>query len=325
MHALQFEQTGDPRFVLKYRELPDPIPASDEVLVEVDTAGINPSDIKNVQGNFAKTRLPRIQGRDFAGIVRQGPANTIGKEVWGTGGDVGITRDGSHAQFIVIPLAAVSSKPENITLTDAATVGVSYITAWQALISSGQLQKGESVIIIGANGSVGRAAIQIAHWKGARVIGTVRDAKYKQDVINAGADICINTGDENAQEALLTATNGHGANLVFDTVGGRMFEFGLRVLAEKGRQLVIASTEARRVTFDLIDFYHHEARLIGIDSMKLNITDASSLLEQMRPGFESGDFKSLPIAQHYPLEKGVEAYIASMNDNRSGKTMLCMK
>ena len=105
MRTIIVRQFGDPK-LLKVEEVPTPQPGDGEALVEVKAAGINPSDVKNIQGVMHGTTLPRIPGRDFAGVVVRGPAETIGREVWGTGGDIGFTRDGSHAQYILLPLAA---------------------------------------------------------------------------------------------------------------------------------------------------------------------------------------------------------------------------
>ena len=117
MKALRFYEFGD--FTnLKCEELPEATLAPDEVRVRVVAASINPSDANNIQGKMEGTTLPRIPGRDFAGIVVDGPAGLRGVQVWGTGGDIGFTRDGSHAEFIVIPAEAVVSKPANLTFEE---------------------------------------------------------------------------------------------------------------------------------------------------------------------------------------------------------------
>ncbi len=104
MRIVQFSEFGDPE-VLQIHEVPKPTIQAGEVLVEVYAASINPSDVKNVQGAMHQTTLPRVPGRDFAGIVVEGPEELLGKEVWGTGGDIGFVRDGSHTQYLVIPHA----------------------------------------------------------------------------------------------------------------------------------------------------------------------------------------------------------------------------
>src|SRR5258707_9898185 len=110
MKAIQFKIFGNPE-VLEYVDLPTPQADADSAVVQVKAASVNPSDVKNVSGHFEHTVLPRTPGRDFSGVVTAGPAEWLGAEVWGTGGDIGFTRDGTHAEFIKIPLAPPSRKP----------------------------------------------------------------------------------------------------------------------------------------------------------------------------------------------------------------------
>jgi NADPH:quinone reductase-like Zn-dependent oxidoreductase len=124
MKALRIERFGAPSDVLKVVEVDQAPTCPDEVRVRVEAAGVNPSDVANVHGRFPITTLPRIVGRDFAGTVVEGPADLIGLPVWGTGGDVGFTRDGTHAEFINVLKAAVSRRPRNLSAEQAAAVGV---------------------------------------------------------------------------------------------------------------------------------------------------------------------------------------------------------
>src|SRR5579863_6334545 len=127
---------------LKVSDVPVPIPKPGEVLVKVEAAGINPSDLLSVQGRFPHAVLPRIVGRDFAGTVVEGPAESKGKKVWGSGGDLGIDRDGTHGEYLVIPHQAAALRPANVSAEQAAAIGVPFVTAYSALITLGGLQKG---------------------------------------------------------------------------------------------------------------------------------------------------------------------------------------
>src|SRR5271156_2555145 len=149
MRALRIHRFGD-LSNLKLEELPVPGPAPTEVRILVRAASINPSDVRNVEGKMEGTTLPRIPGRDFSGIVVEGPADLLDKEIWGTGGDIGYIRDGSHAEFITIPIAAVAPKPLNLTFEQAACVGVNFITAYQGLVRCAQIQAGETLLVTGA-------------------------------------------------------------------------------------------------------------------------------------------------------------------------------
>src|ERR1700736_1546908 len=175
MRALKFYQTGS-LDDLRVEEVTVPIPAEGEVLIEVKAAAINPSDIKNVQGKMHETTVPRIPGRDFAGMIVKGPDERLGQSVFGSGGNLGFGRDGSHAEYLTIPAAAVLPLPSNLSFEQAAGIGVAYITAWAGLVNAAKIKAGETALILGAPGAVGNAAARIAHQVGARVIGTVRKA-----------------------------------------------------------------------------------------------------------------------------------------------------
>lgn len=151
MRALYFEKTGA-LSNLQVRDLPLPVPKDGEALVQVKAAAINPSDIGNVLGRFPFTTLPRVPGRDFSGVVLKGSSSIVGREVFGTGGNLGFGRDGSHAEMLCVPEEALSLKPSAWSYAQAAASGVAFLTAWQAVVNAGRLQPGETLLIIGAGG-----------------------------------------------------------------------------------------------------------------------------------------------------------------------------
>src|SRR3954471_5984293 len=169
MRALRFHEFGAPSDA-RVEEVPTPTPGPAEVLVRVRAAAVNPSDVKNVQGGFPQTTLPRTPGRDFAGMVEAGPSEWLGREVFGTGGGLGFTRDGSHAEFLAVPVEGIVEKPPMLSFEEAASVGVGYLTAWSALVDVGRLWGGETALILGVTGAVGSAGAAIArHLGGAGV------------------------------------------------------------------------------------------------------------------------------------------------------------
>ena len=301
MKALRFSEFGPPS-VLAFEEVPRPEPHDGEALVEIKATAINPSDVKNVAGAF-QSSLPRVPGRDYAGVVVGGDGGK-GTEVWGSGAGFGIVRDGAHAEYIVIPNEWISQKPPRLSMEQAATVGVPYLTAWSALVRVGNIQEGETVLVVGVSGAVGRAATQIAHWKKARVIGAARHSDNP-----AKADAVVNTATSDLAQAVRALTGGKGVDLALDAVGGPMFEPSLKSLRRGGRQIAISSTKDRQVTFDLVDFYHNESRLMGLDTLKLTGPEIAEIMNNLAAGFESGDLEPPPVTT-WPLERGVEAYQA---------------
>jgi len=300
MKSLRFAEFGTPS-VLRIEEVAIPEPGEGEALVQVKAAAINPSDYKNVSGSFKNTTLPRTPGRDFAGIVFKG-GHREGEEVWGSPPKLGITHDGTHAEYVVVPEETLSLKPKSLSMAQAAAIGVPFITAWASLMSAAQIQAGETVLIVGAAGAVGQAATQIANWKQARVIG----AAVRSDPI-PGTESVINTKTEDLRERVLELTAGRGVDAVFDTVGGPMFEPALRSLRYGGRQVAITSTGGPRVSFNLIDFYHNFSRLLGVDSYGLTPRQVGDIEDQLRSGFETGALKPRPI-EVIPFERAVDAY-----------------
>jgi NADPH:quinone reductase len=299
MKALRFAEFGPPS-VLRIQEVAIQEPGEGEALVQVKAAAINPSDIGNVAGRFKTTTLPRTPGRDFAGTVVAG-SRRKGEEVWGSCPVLGIVRDGSHAEYVVVPGETLSRKPQSLRMAQAAAIGVPYITAWESVVSAAQIQPGETILIVGAAGAVGQAATQIANWKQVRVIG----ADTSSDPI-PGADAVINTKTEDLRERVFELTAGKGAHVVFDTVGGPMFEPALRSLRVGGRQVAISSRDPR-VTFNLVEFYHNSSRLLGVDSYALTSRQIAEIESELQPGFETGVLKPPPI-EIVPFEKSVDAY-----------------
>lgn len=300
---------------LRVVEIEEPHPTPDEVLIAVRAAGVNPSDIGNLAGRFPQTKLPRTPGRDYAGVVVQGPPELLGKEVWGTGGELGFTRDGSHAQYVVAPRGAVREKPAILSMEQAAGIGVPFVTAWLAVVEAAQVTTGETFVVTGSRGSVGSAAVQIARWRGARTIGVQRGA------MGSGADVVLDSDREDVVKRILELTSGRGADACLDAVGGPLFDIALASLARGGRLAAITAKGDGRVSFDLRDFYHRELRLIGVDSLKLDTTGAAKVLDELRDGFTSLALHPADI-QTYPLAQASGAYAAIVSGRATGKVVL---
>jgi NADPH:quinone reductase len=300
MKALRFSKFGLPS-VLRIEEIPRPEARDGEALVKVKAAAINPSDVKNVAGLFSGTILPRTPGRDFSGVVVAG-TKYVSEEVWSSGPGLGITRDGAQAEYVTVPEEALSLKPRTLSLEQAAAIGVPFITAWFALVRAAQLEAGETILIIGAGGAVGQAATQIANGRKARVLGAARNSNPIPGVVAV-----IDTRTEDLPKRVFELTDGKGVDAVLDAVGGPMFEPALRCLRIGGRQIAITSTGERRVSFDLVDFYHNDSRLVGVDGMKLTPHDVSVIADELRQGFEANILK-LPAGDAVPFENAVEAY-----------------
>ncbi|MBV8278958.1 MAG: zinc-binding dehydrogenase, partial [Verrucomicrobia bacterium] len=182
-------------------------------------------------------------------------------------------------------------------------MGVAYITAWAALFNAAQIKAGETALIIGTAGAVGSAAARIAHKLGARVIGTAQKASGIPAAGLLPVDDWIDLQSVDLPAGVRKVTDGRGADVVFDVVGGGIFEKCLAALAWRGRQVAIASNPEPRVSFNLVDFYHNESRLFGVDSLKLSFEETAEILRQLTPGIEAGIFPP-PQVETFPLEEG---------------------
>jgi NADPH:quinone reductase-like Zn-dependent oxidoreductase len=316
MRAWRFDRFGPPS-VLRLMELPEPVPSGDEALIAVRAAAINPSDVKNVEGVMAGTTLPRTPGRDFAGVVVAGPREWQGAAVWGTGGDLGFTRDGTHAEALVVPVAALRRMPARLGFVAAAAAGTPYVTAALGL-ERAEAGAGQTVLVVGAAGAVGSAATQIAAWRGAHVVGVVRTAAQVALARAAGAEEAIVSGDGDPLPALRALLGPRGADVVFDTTGGWL-DPAVQVLAQRGRVVIIAAPRDGKTTFDLRALYRHDATIFGVDSRALTAVDAGAVLERLAPGFEAGALVPPSVIER-PLDEAAEAYKA-----REGKVVLLAK
>lgn len=320
MRALQFTKFGLSN--LRLIELPNPKSDAATAVVKVAAASINPSDLKNVEGLMEHTSLPRVPGRDYAGTVLEGPAEWLGTEVWGTGGEIGYTINGSHAELIAVPIASLRRKPSILSLEQAAAVGVTYLAAWLGLVEYAQIKAGEVLLVIGANGGVGGSVAQIGKYKGARVIGTDRSPLVPGAPSASALDDFILLKDQELQTSVAESTKGQKADAVFDTVGGPMFEPALKSLKRRGRLVEIASTGGRRVSFDLIDFYHNESRLFGVDTRARDAVESGALLEALTPLFEQGALQAPAIDRVFRLSDGVGAYEQVNHGQVRGRVVL---
>ena len=288
----------------------------DEVVVAIEAAGVNPSDVKAATGLMPYAVFPRTPGRDFSGVVVHGPREWIGKAVFGTSGDLGIRRDGTHASHLVVEAAALIEKPPGISMEEAAGLGVPFVTAIEGFRRSGMPKRGEHVLIMGVNGKVGQAAVQLATWQGARVIGVVRKDEPYEGHANAPIEI-INSATTDVANRVLELTDGKGADIVFNTVGDPYFGDAHRSLAKGGRQILIAAVH-KVVEFNILEFYRGRHTYVGIDTLAFSSIESADVLRSVMSGFAGGLLRPFPVAASsiYSLSDAKAAYAAVTGSSR---------
>src|SRR5262249_30942314 len=223
---VRFHQYGDPS-VLKIEDLDVPLPAADEVQIEVKSIGLNRAEVMfRRHAYLQEAQFPSRLGYEAAGIVK-----TVGTSVTGfKKGDVvslipptDIARWGTYGELANVPARNLVKHPENISFEEAAASWMQYVTAWGALIEQAKLTASDFVIVTAASSSVGIAAFQVAKAVGATVIATTRTRAKRQGLIDHGADHVVVTDEENLVERVMQITRGVGARVVFDPVGGPSF------------------------------------------------------------------------------------------------------
>ena len=289
-------------------EVAVPRPGPGQVLVEIVAAGVNPSDVKASLGHMPHAVWPRIPGRDFGGIVREGPSQMIGMEVWGGGGELGISQDGSHGKWMVLDQKAVRAKPKNFSMEEAGSVGVPFITAYEGLREAGGAQPTDVVLVCGGNGKVGQAAIQLATMAGAKVFAVEYNGQPLRGHTN-GPVTMLNSAVDDVAAVVRDMTGGHGADIVFNTVGSPYFEIANKAMAKQARQIFI-STFDRAVPFDIFNFFRGRHKYIGIDTLALSSVDGARIFDRLKLKFEEGLLKPFPINPDccYDLKDAAKAY-----------------
>ncbi|UCG23580.1 MAG: zinc-dependent alcohol dehydrogenase family protein [Chloroflexota bacterium] len=252
--------------VLKVMEVPDPvIKAPKDVLVRLHAAGLNPVDYKlRRKGGFYPNRLPLILGCDGAGVVEAvGTEVTkfnVGDEVFFFNGGMGGDDQGNYAEYTTVHQDYLAAKPESVSMVEAASVPLVWLTAWEALFDRYSLAAGETVLIHGGAGGVGYIAVQIAKQAGARVFTTISSQEKATFTEACGADYCINYKKEDFVEAALRLTDGKGVDVVFDVVGGQLFADSFPATRIYGHV----------VTLDEINFSKEEAGAAKLRNLSLS-------------------------------------------------------
>lgn len=259
MHAAVYYQTGGPE-VLRYVELPDPPVHPRGLLVDVEAVSIEGGDVLHRAGG-AMAAVPHIVGYQCAGTVRAAGEQT---EDYRPGDRVVVTMPhGSHASLVSVPARAAWHVPDGLDIRLAACVPVPFGTADDCLFEFGRLQAGETVLIQGAGGGVGLAAVQLAKRAGATVLGTASSAEKLERLRAFGVDHGINYRERDLVEAVREATGGHGADLVVDPVGTTLTA-SIACLAYRGRAVTVGNAGRADTRIDSRPLMQNNQSLTGV-------------------------------------------------------------
>lgn len=224
-------------------ELPDPVPGPGQVLIEVHAAPVNYVDIVQITGKYQfKPKLPYTPGKGPAGIVRGLGEGVTGLSV----GDrvIGMNEHSGYAQMIVVAQNDVYKLPDQLSFVDAASMSLGFDTSWMALRERARIKPGDNVLVLGATGAVGNAAVQLAKAMGAKVVlGAVSSPEKAAVVTEAGADWMVDLSQPDLKESLraqvFAATGGYGVDVIIDPIGGDILEPAMRAIAWRGRVVIL--------------------------------------------------------------------------------------
>jgi NADPH:quinone reductase len=288
---------------LSLTTVPKPTLTPGHILVQVHASAIHPSDILNSKGSFPYTTYPRIPGRDYAGTVIEGPSHLIGTEIFGTSGFTqAFSLDGAQAEYILVSENAVAPKPKNLSFVQAATVPVPFTTA-SLVLRRASAKEGDVVLVLGANGAVGSAVVQLAKSIGAKVLLGTRDEKGD---VNTAADPELKKLDE--------LTGGKGVDVVVDTVGQpALTKAAVAKLGRGGRLAFIAAprTGSTELGLEMVDFYRKEKAVVGCNTLVYTVEEFAEELKVLGPKFEDGSLQAAKPGEwnEAKLEDGVQAYV----------------
>ncbi len=226
-----------PPEVLQIQERQIPVPREEEVLVKVKAIGLNFADVMARLGVYpAVPDPPFVPGIEFSGVV-----SAIGREVHNVkkGDRVwGFSKQGAYAEFVRVPSVLVQPLPKKLDFQDAVAIGVTYLTAYHALVTLANLRKNERVLVHAAAGGVGIAATQIAKHLGAEIFATVGSSEKIDFARAQGADVVINYSEEKFADVIRKKTDGEGVDVILDSVSGRIMKEGWKLLAPMGRYVL---------------------------------------------------------------------------------------
>jgi NADPH2:quinone reductase len=317
--AIRVHEFGGPE-VLKLEEVPNLQPRSGQVVVRVQAVGVNPVDAYIRTGTYAfKPELPYTPGNDAAGVVA---AVGSGVTRFKAGDRVYVTAavDGTYAEQALCEEAKVHRLPDHVSFEQGAAIGVPYATAYRGLIHRAEAKPAETVLIHGASGGVGSAAVQMARAGGMTVIGTAGNEDGMKLVKEQGAHHVLNHSSADYLDELMKLTDGRGADVIVELLANKNLGKDLTVLAKKGRVAVIGSRGT--VEIDPRNTMSREADIRGVTVMSATEQEYKAMHAAFAAGLENGSLRPL-IGEKFLLAEVVRAHTEVMKPSGAkGKIIL---
>ncbi len=318
MKAIVVKEFGGPE-VLRLEERPALQPGDDEVLVRLRATGVNPVETYIRSGQYpALPILPYTPGSEGAGEVERVGAGIasvkLGDRVFLSG-----SLTGTYAEQALCSAGQIHPLPDGADYTHGAAMGVAYATAWRGLFIRGEVKAGETVLIHGASGGVGSAAVQLAHAAGLRVFGTAGSDEGLAMIGEAGAERAFNHADPVYRQAILDATAGRGVHCILEMLANVNLGEDLKLLAPRGRVVVIGSRGP--VEINPRDLMMREADIRGLISGQATPEERAATYQALGEELAAGRIRPV-IARQLPLPEAAQAHRLVMEGNSQGKIIL---
>jgi NADPH2:quinone reductase len=326
MKAIVVREHGGPE-VLKLEDVPEPVAGPDQVIVRLRAVGVNPVDVYIRSGAYArKPSLPFIPGSDAAGEIEAVGADVktvaVGDRVFIHGTAAEHTHGhygGAYAEKAVCRLDHIYRLPPSLSFGQGAAMGVPYATAYRALFHRAATRPGETVLVHGATGGVGLAAVQIARAHGITVIGTGGSDRGLTTVRESGADHVFNHTAPDYLDGIMRATGGRGVDVILEMAAHVNLDKDLGLIANRGRIVVIGNRG--RVEIDARQAMGKDATILGMTLFNISDPDMASINAYMVAGLANGTLKPI-VGREFPLADAARAHDAVMAAGAHGKIVL---
>ncbi len=340
MKAVRFHEFGHSG-VLRLEEVDDPRPGPGEVTVRIRASALNHLDVDVREGiSRFPVSLPHTLGVELAGDVEEvgegveawQPGDRVNPYIMATCGEcrycttgreslclaagfISFTTGGGYAEKVAVKARQLVRIPDNVSYEDAAALQVAFATSWHMLFTRGNLRAGETVMVNSVGSGIGSAAVQLAKLAGAFVIGNASSEEKLARARELGMDVGINHRTEDVAERVMELTDGRGVDLVYEHVGGELFQHGLDSLTKDGRLVICGGHSGEVVPFDIIPFFRTQKSVIG------SFVYTKHEVERCFELAAHGKLKPL-VHKTFPLEQAREAMELMERREHFGKILL---
>lgn len=326
MRAIVADGAGGPE-VLRLGEVPDPVPAADEVVIDVTATAVNRADTLQREGRYA----PPPGTTDVLGLECAGTITQLGADVgtWSVGDEVcALLSGGGYAERVAVPEGQCLRVPDGLPLVDAGALPETVCTVWSNLVMVARLQPGEVVLLHGGASGIGTTAIQIAKQLGVTVVVTAGSAEKLARCLDLGADVAINYREEDFVDRLREVTHGHGADVVLDIMGAKYLARNVDALAVNGRLVVIGLQGGTTAELNLAVLLAKRASVTATSLRGRPKQEKAAIVEQVRrhvwPWVEAGAVRPV-VDRVLPLGDAAEAHRVMAASEHVGKIVLAVR